>query len=176
MENNIENEVWRDIAGYDGMYQVSDLGRVRSKKYGDWRVFRPNKNKYGYLYVGLSKENKRKHFYVHRLVAQAFIENDNIFNTEINHINEDKSDNKVSNLEYCDRSYNVTYNGLQQRRTANYRRSNYKRDKIKNLYRPDISIKQNIAMFKENGIDCSEGTVRNLRKELGLTRKYTKRS
>ena len=175
-DTELTNEVWRDIDGYDGMYQVSDLGRVRSNKYGDWRVLRPKTNGIGYLIVDLYRDRKMKHFYVHRLVASAFIENDSIFNTEINHINEDKTDNRVENLEWCDRSYNLTYNGLQHRRTANYHRSNYKRDKIKNLYRPDLSIKQNIALFKENGIECCERTVYELRRDLGIARKYTKRS
>ena len=181
MENNIENEEWRDVDGYDGMYQVSDLGRVRSKKYGRWKVLKGRTNGIGYLIVDLYRDKKMKHFYTHRLVANAFITNDDDSKNEINHINEDKTDNRVSNLEWCDRSYNVTYNGLQHRRTANYHRSNYKRDEIKNLYRPDMSIAQNLELFKSNGIECSERTVYELRKDLGLTkhyrqRKYTKRS
>ena len=166
-DTELKNEQWRDIDGYDGMYQVSDLGRVRSKKYGDWRVFRPNKNKYGYLYVGLSKENKRKHFYVHRLVASAFIPNDNIFNTEINHIDECKQNNKVSNLEYCDRSYNLRYNDL------NYRRIT-KIDRIKDLYNPNLTYEQNLEIFKANGIECGEQTVFNLRRDLKLIQPHPK--
>ena len=169
-KTELAHERWKPIFGYDGMYEVSSLGRVRSLKYGKTRVLRASKNNSGYLIVALCKNSKRKSVYVHRLVAQAFIENDNIFNTEINHINEDKTDNKVSNLEYCDRQYNMTYNGLQQRRTANYHRSNYKLDKIKNLYRPDLSIKQNLEIFKANGVNCSIVTLWKLRKDLGLVK------
>ena len=167
-DSEIAQENWKDIFGYDGMYQVSDLGRVRSKKYGRWKVLKNGTDSSGYLTVSLSKEKKVKCFLVHRLVAQAFIPNDNIFNTEINNIDECKQNNKVSNLEYCDRSYNMTYNGLQQRRIANHHRSNYKRDKIKDLYKPTLSYRQNLEIFRANGIECSIGTVSNLCRDLGL--------
>ena len=166
-DNEIEQERWKPIFGYDGMYEVSSLGRVRSLKFGKVRVLRASKNNSGYLIVSLCKYGKRKDFLIHRLVAQAFIENDNIFNTEINHINEDKSDNKVSNLEYCDRRYNNTYDNI------HLRRKNVKRHKLKDLYRPDLSTKQNLEIFKSNGIECCEKTVLRLRKDLGLV-KYTK--
>ena len=161
-ETELENEQWKDIEGYDGAYQVSDLGRVRSKKYGDWRVMRPGKDMKGYLRIGLSKENKVKCFSVHRLVAQAFIPNDDETKTQINHKNEIKSENRVSNLEWCTAQYNNTYNDL------NLRRKNYKRHKLKDLYRPYLSINENIKIFKANGIECSRYTVIQLRKDLGL--------
>ena len=158
----LKNEQWKDIDGYDGMYQVSDLGRVRSLKFGRVKVLRARKDRLGYLNIVLCREGKQKNYKIHRLVAQAFIPNDNIFNTEINHRNEDKSDNKVSNLEYCDRSYNMTYNDL------NWRKKGTKRRKLKKLYRPDLSYRQNLKIFKANGISCSIGTVNNLCRDLGL--------
>lgn len=171
MENNfteteLKNEVWRDIDGYDGMYQVSDLGRVRSLKFGKVRVLRPNKNKDGYLLVGLSKENKRKTIKVHRLVAQAFIPNDDESKTQINHIDECKQNNKVSNLEWCSAQYNITYNDLHHRRKCR----KPVRDKIKPIYNPKLSISDNIALFKEHGVECSRSTVIQLRRNLGLTK------
>ena len=169
-KTELAQERWKPIFGYDGMYEVSSLGRVRSLKFGKVRVMRFGKNHKGYLQICLYKENKVKRFLVHRLVAQAFIPNDNIFNTEVNHIDECKQNNKVDNLEYCDRSYNMTYNGLQQRRTANYNRSNYKRNAIKCLYNPDLTINENIELFKANGIDCSKRTVLLLRRDLGLVK------
>ena len=161
-DTELSHEQWKDIEGYDGMYQVSDLGRVRSKKYGDWRVMRPGKDMKGYLRIGLSKENKVKCFSVHRLVAQAFIPNDDETKTQINHKNEIKSENRVSNLEWCTAQYNNTYNDL------NLRRKNYKRHKLKDIYRPYLSINENIKIFKANGIECSRYTVTQLRKDLGL--------
>ena len=175
MENfsktELENEKWKDIDGYDGAYQVSDLGRVRSHKSGEWKVRRASKVGSGYLSITLSKDGKKKCFFVHRLVASAFIPNDNIFNTEINHINECKSDNKVSNLEWCDRRYNNTYNDIHHRRTVNRntpQHYNSKRHKLKDIYNPDISIAENIELFKSNGIECSRCTVWKLRKDINL--------
>lgn len=169
-DNELQQERWKYIDGYDGMYQVSDLGRVRSLKFGKTRLLRASKNNSGYLQVVLCKDGKVKHFLVHRLVAQAFIENDDETKTQINHINEDKTENKVSNLEYCTAHYNMNYNNLP------FRKKNSKRIKIKELYRPDLSIDDNIKLFSANGIECCRDTVRRLRKDLGLSipRKHTK--
>ena len=167
-DSEIAQENWKDIFGYDGMYQVSDLGRVRSRYSGEWKGLRPRKTNLGYLRVALCKDGKVKNFLIHRLVADAFIHNDNIFNTQINHRNECKSDNKVSNLEYCDCRYNNTYNNIRRR----CRENNCKRHKIKELYNPDLTCHENIAIFKANGIECSYSTVLKLRKDLGLTKKH----
>lgn len=168
-DTELANEQWRDIEGYDGMYQVSDLGRVRSRYSGEWKVMSASKNNSGYLIVQLSKYGKKKHFLVHRLVAQAFIENDDETKIYINHRNECKSDNKLSNLEWCTAKYNMNYNGLY------WRRKNYKRHKLKYLYRPDLSIDKNLEIFKANGIECCGATVTQLRKDLGLINNKTKR-
>ena len=166
----LANEQWRDIEGYDGAYQVSDLGRVRSLKFGKTRVLRPGNNGKGYIQVDLFKDNKRQCFLVHRLVASAFINNDDDTKNQINHRNEIKSDNRVSNLEYCTAHYNMNYNNLP------FRKKNSKRIKIKELYEPKLSIDDNIELFRAKGIECCEKTVRRLRKDLGITKKYTKRS
>lgn len=168
----MENEKWKPVFGYSGLYEVSSFGRVRSRYSGEWKVMKPAKNHKGYLFVNLKRDGRQKNFYLHRLVAQAFIENDNIFNTEINHINEIKSDNRVSNLEYCDRSYNLAYNGLRYRRPH----PKYRRDKVKDLYDPNLSYRQNIELLKENGISCSKSTLQKLRKDLGLPRDYRPRN
>ena len=163
-ETELTNERWKDIDGYDGAYQVSDLGRVRSKKYGRLKIMRPGNNGNEYLRVNLSNGGKIRRFYIHRLVAQAFIPNTDSSKTLINHINEIKSDNKVSNLEWCTAQYNSTYNDLHHRN----KRSQLKRDKIRPLYRPDLSIKENIKLFRANGIECSIDTVIRLKRDLGL--------
>lgn len=173
-KTELAQERWKPIFGYDGMYEVSDLGRVRSKYSGEWKVLMFDMDRNGYLKVGLSKYGKVKHFLVHRLVAQAFIPNDNIFNTEINHINELKSDSRASNLEWCDRSYNVTYNGLQKRR-YHPKQFNCKRHKLKDIYNPNLTCQENIEIFMANGIECSRNTVKRLRKDLGLERPQPKR-
>lgn len=106
----IIEEEWRDIAGYEGLYQVSNLGRVKSLNYmhtGNEKIRKTKKNK-GYLQVSLWKNGKAHHTYVHRLVAETFIPN--IKNLpQVNHIDENKENNRVDNLEWCDQKYNLNY-------------------------------------------------------------------
>lgn len=161
-EAELAQERWKDIDGYDGAYQVSDLGRVRSLKFGRVKVLRPGNNGNEYLRVNLSNGGKIKRFYIHRLVAQAFIKNDDETKIYINHIDECKQNNRLWNLEYCTAQYNSTYNDIHHRHIT------YKRDKLKELYDPYLSIKENLEIFKENGIECCVDTVTNLRKDLNL--------
>jgi len=115
-------EVFKDIKGYEGMYQVSNLGRVKSL-IRKWVVKEKilkivphiRKNKYGvyyndgYLQVGLTDKNKKGHSYsIHQLIARAFIQNPNHYK-EINHINGIKSDNIVENIEWCTHSGNISH-------------------------------------------------------------------
>ena len=111
-------EIWKDIEGYEGLYQVSNLGRVKSLKYnktGRERILKIDKNKNGYLYILLYKNNKRKHYRIHRLVANAFIENPNNY-PYINHKDECKSNNNVNNLEWCSPKYNINHGTCIKRR------------------------------------------------------------
>lgn len=101
-------EIWKDIPGYEGIYQVSTSGRVKSLKFGKERILKPIRNNCGYLQVELCKNGECKRFYVHRLVAQVFLPNPNNL-PEVNHIDEDKINNRVENLEFCDRIYNINY-------------------------------------------------------------------
>lgn len=123
-------EEWRDIEGYEGYYQVSSLGRIRSldrlidfwnrwlgekvKRIRKGRVMKPGSNPNGYKIATLNKEAKIKYYSVHRLVANAFIENiDNL--PQINHKDCDKTNNCVNNLEWCTPSENLLHahkNGL----------------------------------------------------------------
>ena len=168
-DTELANEQWRDVDGYDGMYQVSDLGRVRSRKSGEWKVLMARNNGTGYLLVSLYMNGKQKQYYIHRLVAQAFIQNDDDTKNQINHINEIKSDNRLWNLEYCTAQYNMTYNNLP------FRKKNSKRLKIKDLYDPNLSIKQNLELFRAKGVECSKRTVVHLRRDLKLDKPKTKR-
>ena len=109
-------EVWKDIQGYEGKYQVSNLGNVKSVNYHRTkkeRILTPHKIS-GYLIVKLYKNGIQKNFLIHRLVSQAFIENpENL--PEVNHIDENKLNNRVDNLEFCDRKYNNNYGSHNER-------------------------------------------------------------
>lgn len=100
-----EREVWRDIDGYDGLYQVSNMGRVRSCKYGKWKVLKPATINKGYFFVNLWRNGEGKHYLVHRLVAEAFIPNPDD-KPQVNHINGVKNDNREVNLAWCTSSEN----------------------------------------------------------------------
>ena len=107
-------EIWCPIKEYEGLYEVSDKGRVKSLKFGKERILRPVRNNNGYLLVGLRKNGEKKMYKVHRLVSQTFIQNpDNL--PEINHIDEDKTNNKVQNLEWCNRKSNCNYGNRNKR-------------------------------------------------------------
>lgn len=103
-------EVWKDIKGYENLYQVSNCGRVKSLynyKRNGTNILKP-RIKRGYYTIGLRKNGIRKWYQVHRLVASAFIPNkDNL--PQVNHKNENKLDNKIENLEWCSVSYNNCY-------------------------------------------------------------------
>ena len=116
----MEKEIWKDIEGYEGLYKVSNIGRVKSVERMKWngkgyhkipeRILKAGDNGKGYLYITLCKDGTRKNYTVHQLVGNAFLSNPQGYK-ELNHIDEDKTNNRADNLEWCSRSYNNTYNG-----------------------------------------------------------------
>lgn len=118
-------EIWKDIKEYEGLYQVSNLGRVKSlgrwvykeyrgKRWQGEKILKQIKNKFGYLRVYLYKNGKAKCYAIHRLVAQVFIPNP--YNLpQVNHKDEDKTNNCVSNLEFCTNKFNANYGTRNER-------------------------------------------------------------
>lgn len=103
---------WRPVKGYEGVYEVSQDGQVKRCSSGN--VIKPGVGKNGYLIVSLWMNNKGKTHYIHRLIAEHFIPNPMIMST-VNHIDGDKTNNDLSNLEWCSFSYNNKHayeNGL----------------------------------------------------------------
>lgn len=102
MESDIIQEQWRDVVGFEGFYEVSNIGRIKSlpnKVNLKERILKKYIDNSGYEYVSLYKQNFNKKFKVHRLVALAFHENANA-SLQVNHINGIKTDNRAENLEW----------------------------------------------------------------------------
>ena len=141
-------EIWKDVKGYEGLYQISNLGRIKSLNYkGTCRegILKPHKNKYGYMYITLYRNGEHKSLRVHRLVAKAFIPNPHNL-PEVNHkdencinnfvyINEDGTVNlENSNLEWCTSEYNHNY-GTHNERIG---KANYNKNTSKHVFQYDL--------------------------------------
>lgn len=108
----LEGEEWRPIKDYEGLYEVSNFGRVKSLCAGRWKstmLRKPRPTRNGYMAVMLKKSGKVRLITIHRLVAIAFLDNPDGLQ-EVNHKDEDKTNNHVDNLEWCTRKYNQNYN------------------------------------------------------------------
>lgn len=111
----MEEIIWRPVVGYEGLYEVSDTGQVRSMNYNKTGVpgllhpeVKKGEGTLPYLRVIMHKDKRQKKFLVHRLVAQAFIPNPQGL-PQVNHKDGDVQNNKAENLEWCDARYNTTY-------------------------------------------------------------------
>lgn len=163
MDNSIE--IWKDIEGYEGMYQVSNMGRVRALdrvkpnsggQIAKGHILPQSDNGHGYRFVSLWKFNKGRRFYVHRLVASAFIPNPNNFPI-INHKDENKSNNRYENLEWCTQKYNINYGNHMKRLKESY---------IANGNNRPIDVYDMKGTFLKT-FDCSNEVC----KEIGINRR-----
>jgi len=156
--NMQEQEIWKDVVGYEGLYQVSNLGRVRSfYNHGQNKtiILKSGHDSCGYLQVCLSMDKKTKCYKVHRLVALAFIPNPKGFR-EINHKDEDKTNNQVCNLEWCDRAYNLNYGSY----ASNMR--------LKMLNRKDVS--KQVSQYTKDGKNIKDWVSMNeVERQLGFS-------
>ena len=126
-------EIWKAIAGYEGLYEVSNFGRVRSidryvphktfgKKFCKGYMMATHINNAGYVTVNLCKINRYRSFDIHRLVAIAFLDNPDGL-PEVNHIDENKKNNHVENLEWVTKSENNMHGTKRERHAAQIKRS-----------------------------------------------------
>ena len=143
-------EIWKDIPGFEGYYQVSNTGKVRSMdrnhivstRYGGTtsrrdkgRVITGTSNGNGYLAVYLQRDGKRTRQYIHRLVADAFVPRQEGKNT-VNHKDHDRQNNSAENLEWCTQKYNVRYSAdLMRKAKSTHRPSNTGEKYIYSRYR-----------------------------------------
>ncbi len=149
-------EIWKDIKGYEGKYQVSNLGKIKSMIYSKPTILKAIVDNHGYLRVTLYKNGKKKAGIIHRLVAQAFMPNPNSFPV-INHKNGIKSNNSVANLEWCSQSHNVRESYRLGLQTIKSRRVN-QYDLSGNLIRTWESINEPRKKYNASHIsDCCRG-------------------
>lgn len=144
-------EIWKDVVGYEGLYKISNLGRVYSLKTG--KNLKQIDNGRGYLQVGLWKNGKRFCHKVHRLVAEAFIPNPNNLE-EVNHKNEIKTDNRVENLEWCTHAYNTRYGSRTQKQI----------DKCKNG-----KLSMSVIQIKPNGERIEYPSQQEAERQTGIS-------
>lgn len=116
-------EIWKDIKGFEGLYQISNYGRVWSCRRGNYKV--PDANNFGYLRIQLSVKKKHYRFFIHRLVAETFLPNPEN-KTQVNHKDCDKTNNYVGNLEWTTPSENMNHAYINGRCTGCFMRKPYK--------------------------------------------------
>ena len=143
-----KEEFWKDIKGYEGLYQISNYGRIRSLKFRNKVcekdrviIMKPNLRN-GYFVINLRKNANRKSFQVHRLVAQTFIENP--FNYPIvNHIDFNPKNNNVENLEWCTQKQNVNHSRCNMKgKSHKLRDKNYGITYRKKSDKYEVSVKK----------------------------------
>lgn len=170
-------EEWRDVANYQGLYKVSSVGRVKSlerivirsdgkQQTVSERILKAETTKKGYLQVALCKNGKMKAMKVHRLVATAFIPNPNGYK-EVNHKDEDKTNNRVENLEWVTASYNINY-GTRNERFAKANKENGLYERQAKAFSKAVQ-----QIDKESGEVIAEfPSVNEVQRQLGFDKGY----
>lgn len=153
-------EVWKDIIDFPN-YQVSNLGRVKSKG----KILKSTKDNGGYLMVMISNNTGYKTKRIHRLVAETFIPNPNNYK-EVNHIDENKTNNCVDNLEWCTRKYNNNYGTRNKRISNTMKKKIGQYDKNNNLIKAYESISE-ASKQSEINIASISRSVNNIQKTAG---------
>lgn len=163
MSEQIKEE-WRPIVGFEGLYEVSNKGKVKSLNYSRTkksRIMKATKYSNGYMVVQLCKNKLKIHKSVHRLVAETFIPNPNNY-PQINHKDEDKTNNHVNNLEWCTAKYNSNYGTGKYRCVTNKKKKVYQYDKNGNLVKIwDSGMDaQRCGFFTSNISKCVRGVLK----------------
>lgn len=147
-------EQWLDIPGYEGLYQISNFGRVKSFYFKNPCILKPHKVR-GYSNVALYKNKKKKQFYIHRLVMENFypIENTNVL--DVNHKDEDKSNNHISNLEWMTHKDNLNYGSRTEKARMKRQGKNSSRSKKVRCIEKDVIYEALREAERQLGIPAS---------------------
>lgn len=145
-------EEMKDIVGYEGEYAITRDGRVWS--YKRKKFLKPGLVR-GYYQVVLCKDGKRKRYYIHRLVAQTFIPNpDNL--SQVNHKDENKQNNCVENLEWCDAKYNANY-GTRNERVAKKQSIPVYCEELNRIFKSQVEAARELGLKQCNIVSCCKG-------------------
>lgn len=156
-------EEWKDILGYEGLYKVSNLGNIKSLKFQKEKVLKLQTNTKGYFIVNLYKNKKMKSHQIHQLVAIAFLNHVPCkMELVINHINFDKKDNKVSNLEIVTNRENSNRKHLKS--TSKYTGVSFEKDRNKWVAQIKINGKRVLLGRFSNEIDASNAYQKEINK------------
>lgn len=163
-------EIWRDIEGFEGKYQISNLGRVKSLRFNKStrsKILKNAINNYGYHTVTLYNDSSRYVKQIHRLVAETFIKNEDI-KPHVNHIDGNKSNNNVNNLEWCSVKENVDH-AYEHNLISNHRNTPIK------IRCNELNIDFDSFSDASRFFQCSRAQIRNIiiGKYKRLYKKYT---
>ena len=177
-------EIWKDVIGYEEQYQVSNLGNIRSKNrtivdcLGRRRTLKSHKiriqtSKIGYKQVLLHKDGEARTCLVHRLVAEAFIPKMETNKNEINHKDEDKANNAVDNLEWCDHKYNINF-GTRTEKTSKKVYQYTKNKKKVNEYQSAWEVHRQLGYDQSSICRACNGVKKNAYGYIWSYKKLTK--
>ena len=167
--------IWKHVIGYED-YHVSNDGQVKSfKRYKEGKFLAPRKDRGGYLFVTLYKNSKGKNFKIHRLVLSTFAPVENMDLLEVNHIDENKQNNNISNLQWMTKQDNLNYGTCRERRAKTLSRNmtgvfNTKRSKKVRCIETNIIYPSISEAERQTGINnshISEVCKKNKRKTAG---------
>ena len=159
-------EIWKDIKGYEGLYQISNCGNVKSLV-NNGKIKALKIHNKGYYHIELLKDGKSKMFLVHRLVAEAFIPKSDKRLNIVNHKDLNKKNNCVENLEWCDYSYNVKHfiENIKKKKGNDYTVNSKNNDTFRKIIRMEdskifensIYLKHNFGYHQTSILDCCRG-------------------
>ena len=152
-------EIWKDIEGYEGLYQISNKGHVKSLYKGSERILKPVLNRSGYYYIMLYNDNVRKIFSLHRLVAQAFIPNPEN-KPQVNHLDENKKNNCVDNLEWATAKENSNYGSRNERISRKILQYSKSGDFIRE-WQSAVEVKRVLGIDQGNIAHCCRGNPKH---------------